>query len=109
MITVDRRHLMRPPCLTAAVADIADQSLVAILRHPQQVKFTVPNRMAATFVRVHNQAPYRKFRDPGRRKPWVNGSPNGDAKQLPTFVCLVGDMLFNVLKYDVFGDGVVGC
>ena len=31
-----------------------------------------------------------------------------DTKPLPTGVCRISDMLFKVLKYDVFCDGAVG-
>jgi hypothetical protein len=78
MIAIDRPgmnyHLMRCCRLTqqfsAPDPNISAQHWVAIFRHPHQVVFAVPNRMAAPLVRFHPAILPWKRRDPSRLKAW---------------------------------------
>ncbi len=54
----------------AALSHVATQHLVSVLRHPHQVVFTVPDRMAAALVRLHLRSLHSKCRDPSRLKAW---------------------------------------
>ena len=98
MIPIDRsgmhHHLVRPCCLAqqfaTSFADIAAQYLMAIFRHPNQMIFAVPDRVAATLVRFHPHNLQRNRRDPSRLKAWglpipYSGTLKAWSLQIPLF------------------------
>ena len=78
VVAIDRagvnHHLMCPRRLPqkfpALLSHVATQHLVSVLRHPHQVVFSVPDRMAAALVRLHLRSLHRKCRNPSRLKAW---------------------------------------
>ena len=91
MIPIDRtrmdRHLVRS-CRIAqqfatSLADIAAQHLMTISRHPNQMIFAVPDRVAATLVHFHLNNLQRNHLDPRPPKGAGFADPLfGDSKRL---------------------------
>ena len=92
IIPIDRsgmhHHLVRSCRLAqqfaTSFANISPQHLMAIFRHPNQMIFAVPNRVAATLVSFHPRNLQRNRRDPSRLKAWGLQIPySGTLKTVP--------------------------